>query len=229
MFGPIRRQIFFAIVVLLTLASVAAFAETATSTISAPATVTTQVTVDPGSAVTIDIGQMVNQIIIWAATAFGTVIGGAIMAVIVRVFKLVGLKITDELRTKLQQIIVNGINVGAAEIADRLKDRGQIEVKNAIVARAVEYTKEHGQETIKRLGLDPNGGAVVEAIKARIETAIADPTTPTPAAITPVPVSVTRATEVAPAPANPLPGETVVRQTTETTTTTLAPPDNKTG
>ena len=59
--------------------------------------------------------------------------------------------------------------------------------QDAIVAQAVAYTQEHGAETIKALGLDPQSGAAVEAIKAHIETAIADPMVPTPKVLDAVP------------------------------------------
>jgi hypothetical protein len=51
----------------------------------------------------------------------------------------------------------------------------------------VAYVQDHGADAIKTLGLDPQSGAAVEAIKARIETAIADPTIPTPKILDPTP------------------------------------------
>jgi len=90
------------------------------------------------------------------------------------------------LRQRLQDMIVNGLNAGAAAAADKLKDKGQIEVKNEVVAKAVDYVQAHGADTLKQLGIDPASSSAVEAIKARIETAINDPATPTPPALDPV-------------------------------------------
>lgn len=71
----------------------------------------------------------------------------------------------------------------AQEAADKLRGKATIDVKNEVALRALEYAQTHGAETIKALGLAPNGGQAIEAIKARIEAAIADPATPTPAVV----------------------------------------------
>jgi hypothetical protein len=99
--------------------------------------------------------------------------------------KNAGIQGTELLSDKLDRILLNGINSGAAVVTTNMAGKGQIEIKNAVVAEAVAYTQAHGADTIKQLGLDPNSGAAVEAIKARIETAIADPKVPTPAVLDP--------------------------------------------
>jgi hypothetical protein len=112
--------------------------------------------------------------------AFGVPIGGLLTAWLYRLFNLAGIQAADGLRTKLQEIIVNGLNAGAKTVSEEAQGRGQIEIKNAVVAQAVTYAQAHGADTLKQLGLDPQSGAAVEAIKARIETAINDPAQPTP-------------------------------------------------
>jgi hypothetical protein len=92
---------------------------------------------------------------------------------------------SDAARARLQEIIVNGLNVGAAQATKDLAGRDPITIKNETVAQAVAYAQAHGADAIKQLGLDPKSGAAVEAIKARIETAIADPAVPTPAVLDP--------------------------------------------
>lgn len=133
----------------------------------------------------ISVGTLAGEVLTWVAAAFSVPIGGLIVFWLQRLFVLTGIQVTGAMREQLQKIVVNGLNAAAANNADRMKGRGQIEIKNAVVADAVKYTQVHAGETIKALGLDPQSGAAVEAIKARIETAITDPATPTPAAVTP--------------------------------------------
>jgi len=155
----------------------------------APAPAATQNTITttgPVSSTTkIETGTLAGEVILWVGAVFGTSIGGALTALIMRLLKNAGIQGSEILRARLQTMIVNGLNKGAAEAADALKDKGQIEVKNVLVAKTVDYVQKHGAETLKELGVDPNSNAAIDAIKARIETAIADPTVPTPAVLAP--------------------------------------------
>lgn len=133
----------------------------------------------PGAQYTISTGTWAGEVLMWATTAFGGVITAAAVALILKVMKKFGVDITTVQKAQLQELVVNGINKGAAEAQKRLRGQGTIEIKNAATQIAIEYVQSHGSDTIKALGLDPNSGEVVEAIKARIETAIADPAQPT--------------------------------------------------
>lgn len=154
--------------------------------VAAPPVVTTA----PGTTITtsapvtsstkIDVGTYAGQALMWVASVFGSTIGAALTALILRLLKNAGIQGSEMLRSKLQDIIVNGLNAGAREASARLQDRGQIDVKNVAVANAVTYVQQHGADTLKQLGIDPTGPEAIEAIKARIETAINDPTVPTP-------------------------------------------------
>lgn len=137
------------------------------------------VVVAPAPAV-IETGTLGGQVLLWVMSAFGTTIGAALTAYILRVLKNAGVQGTELLRSKLQDIIINGLNLGAKEFAADLQGKGTIEVKNAVVARAVVYAQDHGAETLTALGINPTSPEAVEAIKARIETAINDPVAPTP-------------------------------------------------
>lgn len=160
-----------------------------TPPIAAPAaTQNTITTTGPVSSTTkIETGTIAGEAILWVGSVFGTTIGAALTALILRLLKNAGFAGSEVLRQKLQDMIVNGLNAGAAQAADALKDKGQIEVKNEVVAKTVKYVQAHGAETLKKLGLDPTSPAAVEAIKARIETAINDPAAPTPPALDPEP------------------------------------------
>jgi hypothetical protein len=137
------------------------------------------------SETTISVGTLGGQVLTWLAAAFSVPVGALLVKYLLKLGQLSGVQVTDAMKAQLQATIVNGLNASAASNAERLKGRGQLEVKNAIVADAVKYAQAHGAETIKALGLDPQSGEAVQAIKARIETAIADPGTPTPIVITP--------------------------------------------
>jgi hypothetical protein len=131
----------------------------------------------------IDTGTYAGQALTWVVTTFGATIGAALTALLIRMLKNAGIAGAELLRARLQEIIVNGLNAGAKAATEQLAGRGKVEVQNAIVAHAIVYAQNHGADTLKALGLDPTSPQAVEAIKARIATAVADPTTPTPAAL----------------------------------------------
>lgn len=149
---------------------------------AAPATQNTVTTTGPvSSETTISVGSIAAQALEWVGATFGAVIGTALTALIMKWFKLAGIQISDAARARLQEIVVNGLNASAKAAETELQGRGQVEIKNATVAKTIAYVQAHGADSIKQLGLQPTEQAAVDAIKARIETAVADPTVPTPA------------------------------------------------
>lgn len=158
-------------------------AETATSTTTQTSTPT-----EPAKVTTVvEGGTIAATIIQYMQIAFGGAIATLTTALIYKAFGWMGIQINQQQRDQLQSIVVNGVNDAAAkaEVSLRGDHRLDIDVKNQVIADAVEYTQHHGADTIKALGLDPNSGQAVEAIRARIATALNDPLTPTPPAITP--------------------------------------------
>lgn len=133
---------------------------------------------------TISIGTIAGQVLTWIAAAFALPIGTVLTMWLMRLFKLAGVQVTDQMKDQLQGIVVNGINAAAANATLQAAGKGTVAIKSQVVADAVTYVQRHGAETIKALGLDPQSGEAVEAIKARIATAIADPATPTPPVLT---------------------------------------------
>lgn len=150
---------------------------TSTQSPTPPASVTT----------TVKGGTLAASIIEWLQVAFGTVLAGIGTLLIVKIRTYFGILTTDAQKAQLQALAVNGINAGAAEIEEKLRNNPKldIDVKGAVVASTIAYVQNHGAATIKALGLDPQSGDAVSAIKARIETALNDPTTPTAAIVTP--------------------------------------------
>jgi hypothetical protein len=151
---------------------------------AAPGVPATQNTVTTTGSVTSDttisVGTLAGQVLTWIAAVFGVPIGGLLTAWLYRLSKLAGVQITDTMRARLQDIVVNGLNIGVKKAATDLRGRGQVDVKNEAVAHAVEYVQVHGADSLKALGIDPGSELAVEAIKARIETAITDVNAPTP-------------------------------------------------
>lgn len=139
------------------------------------------------SSTIIDGGSILSEFIKWAALAFGTAFASVLTALLVRVFTYLGVQTTQMMRDQLQSVIVNGLNDAASkfESAVKVNPNLQLDVKSKIVADAIRYTQDHAPGTIKALGLDPQSGEAVKVITARIETALNDPKTPTPASITP--------------------------------------------
>lgn len=141
----------------------------------------------PSVGTIIDGGSILSEFIKWFALAFATALASAITALIVRVFTYLGVQTTQIMRDQFQAIVVNGLNMAAAkaEVIAQNNPALDIDVKSQIVADTVRYAQDHAQVAIKYLGLDPQSGEAVKAITARIETALNDPKTPTPAIITP--------------------------------------------
>lgn len=171
-------------------ASIAICAEPSLAQVAAPVAQNTITTTAPvSSETTISVGTIGGQVLTWLAVVFGAPIGALASAFLYRAFMAAGVKMSIDLRDKLQSIIVNGLNKGADLAQQELAGRGTIEIKNAAVAHAVAYAQDHGAETMKALGIDPNSNEAIDVIKARIETAINDVNTPTPPSITPVEVA----------------------------------------
>jgi hypothetical protein len=147
-------------------------------------TITT--TAPVSSDTTISVGTVAGQFLAWIMVGFSGPIGTLIVWIMIRVLKNLGITASDAMRARLQEIVVNALNVSAPRVQAALAGKEPVEIKNTVVAQAIAYTLAHGADTIKELGYDPNSEAAVEAIKARIATAINDPNTPTPAVLDPV-------------------------------------------
>lgn len=130
-------------------------------------------------------GPILSDLVQWIATAFGAALAGAAVAAIYKLFQYLGIQITLAQRDQLQAIIINGLNDAAMKTETALKKDPKlvVDVKSKVIADAISYTQVHAADTIKALGLDPVSGEAVEAIRARIATAITDPATPTPPAL----------------------------------------------
>jgi hypothetical protein len=145
--------------------------QTNTTTPTAPTSVTTVV---KG-------GSFAADVLEWLKVIFVPIVGGLLVGIAFKVMSFFGVKVEDSNRAQLQSIIVNGLNQAAAKAEGQLRANPKldIDVKSQVISDAIAYTQEHGKDTIKALGLDATDQKAVEAIRARIQTAIIDPLTPT--------------------------------------------------
>jgi hypothetical protein len=150
---------------------------------AAPSPVT--VSSGPGGETTISIGTLAGQILAWIMVTFSVPIGSYAVLIMHRALTNLKIPVSDAALAKAKQMLVNGMNLAAPEVQERLAGKGQVAIKNETIAAGVRYLQEHGPDAIKTLGLDPTSPKAVEAMKAWAETAITDPTVPTPAALDP--------------------------------------------
>jgi hypothetical protein len=149
-----------------------------------PATQNTVTTTGPVSSdTTISVGTLAGQLLMYVASAFVVAVGGVLTVLIKRWATSMGIQVTQQMSDQLNATLVNGLNDAAVKTAASLAGRGAVEVHNAIVNGAVAYAQDHRADTIKALGLDPQSGAAVAALNARIATLVQDPSVPTPAVL----------------------------------------------
>lgn len=151
-------------------------------TVTLPATTSIETSSPVTTTTVVKGGGVIADVIEWLKVAFGGALAAATTGLIIRGMTWFGVQTTTAMRAQLQGIIVNGINQAADKVSAEVKNdpRFSIDVKNQVVADTIAYTRAHGAETMKALGLDPASGEAVTIIKARIETALNDPNTPTP-------------------------------------------------
>lgn len=135
-------------------------------------------------------GQILADVVAWGGAAFGTALAAVATAGVYRLLQWMGIQVTDGQKAQLQAVVVNGLNAAAARAQTGLKSNAALDigVQSQVVNDAVRYAQDHAADTIKALGLDPESGQAVEAIRARIATAIVDPSAPTNPVITPAAV-----------------------------------------
>lgn len=158
------------------------FAQAATAPdVSAPAPTPPPgqfVTVRDGST-TISGGSLLGQLATWIALLIGAPVAGAVLVWVRYGLKKLGVEMTDSDRARLTEFVEHGIALAADRVNADLKGKLPIEVKGAVQAAALEYVQDHGADTLKKLGFDPNDPKSIEAIQARIAKTLDDKATPT--------------------------------------------------
>lgn len=126
--------------------------------------------------------QVLNALVGMLTAAIPIVAGFATIA-LNKIAKRNGVDLDQQRLVKLNSMLVNGMNLAAAEAKDAQNRPTGTDLKAFIIQRAIAYVNEHGADTLAGIGADPNGAKDNEALKARSETLIADPTQPTPAVL----------------------------------------------
>lgn len=116
-------------------------------------------------------------------TAAVPIIAGFATIALNKIAKRNGVDLDQQRIVKLNSMLVNGMNLAAAEAKDIHRLPPGMDLKAFIINQALEYVSKHGKETLADIGADPNGATDREALKARSETLIADPLQPTPAVL----------------------------------------------
>lgn len=151
-------------------------------TVSAPAPTpapNTFVTVKDGSA-TISGGSLLGQILMWAALLVGAPLAGAVVTLVVKIMQKLGVDVSDANRARLKEFVENGISLAAHRAGTELSGKLTVQTKNHVATAALAYVQDHGADTLKKLGFDPNDPKAIEALQARIAKALDDKVAATP-------------------------------------------------
>lgn len=117
---------------------------------------------------TVAFGDYAGAILQWMLPILLPIISGILLDLYVKLRAKLGLSTSDAQRQTFQEIVSNGVALGAHDARASLAGKLNFEVKDQIMATAVAYTKAHGADTIKVLGLDPASPEAEEAIRARV-------------------------------------------------------------
>jgi hypothetical protein len=119
-------------------------------------------------------GDYAGAIIEWMVPILMPLIAAALVDLYVKLRARLGLTTSDAQRAKFQEIVENGVALGAHDAQANLSGKLTYEVKNQVMASAVAYAKEHGSDTLKAIGVDPTSPAAEEAIRARAAKMLAN-------------------------------------------------------
>jgi hypothetical protein len=133
----------------------------------------------------ISLGSWGAAVLSWVIAITAPAIGAALVALIYKAFELVGIHLDNKRREKLQDIIVNGINLASLKVGPHLQGKYDVNVRNQIVFDVLTYVKDHGREVLASLGVEGDDAKLAEIITARVTRAINDPLSPTPPELTP--------------------------------------------
>lgn len=121
----------------------------------------------PAATVAIPAGSLLAQIVGVGALIVGTPLAAALAALFVRLAKQAGVQIDDAYRQRLDEMILNGIHMGAAKAGASLYGGAlDVHLKPGILADAADYVAVHGADTLKALQADPGSLRNIDAIVA---------------------------------------------------------------
>jgi hypothetical protein len=115
---------------------------------------------------TVAFGDYAGAILQWMLPIFLPIIAGLAVDLYVKLRTKLGLSTTDSQRDKFQEIVENGVALGAHDVQANLSGKLTYDVKNQVMASAVTYAKV--------LGVDPTSPEAEEAIRARVAKMLAN-------------------------------------------------------
>jgi type II secretory pathway pseudopilin PulG len=127
------------------------------------------------------LGQLLQAILVLVLPSIAVVI----VALAAKALKWVGVQMTQQQRDRLQDIVVNGINLAGDQLKGQLGKIPPVEIKNKLLAIVLSYVQDHGLPAVKALGMAFDSPEFPGAIAARVERALNDPLAPTPPWLTP--------------------------------------------
>lgn len=123
--------------------------------------------------------QLLNFALAVATAAVPLVAGYATLA-LNKIAKRNGVELDQRRLERLNQLLVNGMNLAASEARQVRSLPSGASVKSFLIDQAIKYAGEHGKETLDAIGANLADPKVQEALRARAATLIADPAVPTP-------------------------------------------------
>lgn len=130
-------------------------------------------------------GSVWAQILLAMISFVAPIVAAAVVAVLYKIFCYYGISLDTELKKRLQDHVLNGLNYSAVILAPRIKLGMTQEVKSEMVKIVYEYVKDHGADTLRGLGVSLDDPKLIESVQARIEKLINDSSVSTPPAFSP--------------------------------------------
>lgn len=143
------------------------------------------VTAIPGG-VSVSGGTLAGTLIEWFLVPAIPALAGTVALLLLKIAKGVGIATDESLRSKLQDMIENGLKAGAHELEITLDGKLSFDTKNALIDWVVtKYLPQHAAETVAKLGGDvTDTGAMAVVVAARGAETLATPlVAPAPAAV----------------------------------------------
>lgn len=158
-------------------------------------------TVPTATDTVVDYGNIIWSLAGAALMAAAAWIAAKLVPILSGVLEGVGISLTEARKKALQDLVINGIHYASEKIVKPALTSGKltVDVKSQLVAEVVNYVAMHGGQLLEAMGVSPNSTEFRVAVEARVEKALVDPATPTPAAVTPPEGRPKEVTVVAPA------------------------------
>lgn len=130
------------------------------------------------SPTTVSGGNFIGEFVMLASLLLGAPLAAIAVKYLLLGLKKLGVETSDAQRQRLQEFVEHGISIGAQRAQLDLKDKLPIDLRSKVAVDALQYVQDHGAETLKQLGFDPNDPKAIEAIQARIAKAMDDKVPP---------------------------------------------------